>query len=166
MSGTLYPDPIEQEEASKVLRSNRHIVRELRDGPDGQMPLFDNLKPFTIYPDPNRISRVIVKNARGHIHHELAESVHGAPDHIAFKPLHLMSEAEHHVFFQDNSDRLGVWPEVGSRMMERIMTGADMDDGWIVVEPERYRFSLDWHGDVTVKSVIWDYLATETTWSR
>ncbi len=26
--------------------------------------------------------------------------------------------------------------------------------------------SIDWSGDVTVKSVIWEYLATETRWER
>ncbi|MEL6360448.1 MAG: hypothetical protein AAFR21_05140 [Pseudomonadota bacterium] len=166
LAGTLYPDPQAQADAYNVLRSNRHIVRELRDGIDGQMWLFDNLEPFTLYPDPERISRVIVKNARGHMHHEIAENAEGTPDHVAFVPLHLLNPQERNMFESSGDGEIGVWPEVGSRMMERILTGDDMVGGWVIVEPERYRFSIDWRHDITVKTVIWEYLATETRWSR
>ena len=166
LSGTLYPDPQTQPEAYNILRSNRHIVRELREGPGGQMWLFNDLEPFTLYPDPNRIARVVVKNARGHIHHEIAERADGPPDHVAFVPLHILDEHKRAAFESCGEGEIGIWPEVGSRMMERILTRGDMDGGWVIVESNRYRFAIDWRGDITVKTVIWEYLATETRWSR
>ena len=41
-----------------------------------------------------------------------------------------------------------------------------MVGGWIIVEPGRYRYAIDWSDAITVKSVIWEYLATETRWER
>lgn len=165
-AGTLYPDPGNQTEAYNILRSNRNVVRELRDGPDGQLLLFEDLEPFTLYPDPERISRVVVKNARGHIHHEIAEKAEGEPEHVAFMPIRHLGEPERAAFESCGEGKIGVWPEVGSRMMERLTTGHDMVGGWVIVEHERYRFAIDWFGDITVKTVIWEYLATETRWTQ
>ena len=65
LAGSLYPDPETHPEAANVLRSNRDIVRDLKKAPGGQRLLFDDFPPFTLYPDPERVGRVILKNARG-----------------------------------------------------------------------------------------------------
>ena len=39
-----------------------------------------------------------------------------------------------------------------------------MVGGWITVEPGRYRYSVDCANGTVVKTVIWEYLATETRW--
>ncbi|MES4993868.1 hypothetical protein ABVB70_26610 [Agrobacterium radiobacter] len=59
---------------------------------------------------------------------------------------------------------LASWPEAGSRLMQNIVTGQDMLGGWIVVQAERYRYSLGEDGGLVVRSVIWNYLATEIRW--
>lgn len=66
--------------------------------------------------------------------------------------------------YEEIRDGLEVWPEVGSRMMLRVTEGVGLAGGWIVVEEGRYRYAVDWSGDVTVRTVIWDYLATEAVW--
>ena len=59
MVGSPYPDPALHPEASSVLRSNRQVVRSLKWLPDGQRLLFDDLEPFTLYPDTDKIRRVV-----------------------------------------------------------------------------------------------------------
>ncbi|MBP3126070.1 hypothetical protein [Thalassospira sp. ER-Se-21-Dark] len=164
MAGSLYPDPLKFAEAAKVLRSNRDIVRELKAQPDGQLPLFQDLSPFTIYPNLDRIRRVIVKNARGHAYHELGEPVFGEPDWVLVQPLTSLSAESRRAFEEAPISAGGVWPEVGSRMTLRVLAGYDLAGGWIEVEKERYRYAVNWEGEVVIRTVIWDYLATETIW--
>jgi hypothetical protein len=61
---------------------------------------------------------------------------------------------------------LAAWPEVGSPMTVHLLDDQAVVGGWITVEPGRYRYAIDWSGDVIVKTVIWEYLATETRWER
>ncbi len=165
MAGSLYPDPAKHPEAASILRSNRNVVRSLKKGQDGQPILFDNLQPFTLFPDPERVRRVIVKNARGHVYHELGEPLLEAPEHVAFVPLERLSADQHDAFESTSVGAdLAVWPEVGSRMTVNLLDVEAMVGGWITVEPGRYRYSIDWSGTVTVKTVIWEYLATEARW--
>jgi hypothetical protein len=164
LAGSLYPDPARHPEAAGVLRSNRHVVRSLKRLPDGQLLLFDDLQPFMLYPDIERVQRVIVKNARGHAYHELGEPLLDHPVHVAMLPLERMS-AEQRSAFEATGRGLDLWPEVGSRMTTHLVDGQAMAGGWIVVEPGRYRYSIDWSDGVAVRTVIWEYLASETRWS-
>jgi len=108
---------------------------------------------------------VIVKNARGHVYHELGEPLLEAPEHVAFVPLERLSADQHDAFESTSVGAdLAVWPEVGSRMTVNLLDVEAMVGGWITVEPGRYRYSIDWSGTVTVKTVIWEYLATEARW--
>lgn len=167
MAGSLYPDPTKHPEAATILRSNRHVVRSLKRGPDGQLFLFENLQPFTLYPDTDKVGRVIVKNARGHAYHEIGEPLLEAPDHVAFVPLAQLSPGQRDAFeAAGTAAEFAVWPEVGSRMTVQLLDEEAMVGGWITVEPSRYRYSIDWSEAVTVKTVIWEYLATETRWER
>ena len=167
MAGSLYPDPVKNPEAATVLRSNRHVVRSLKRASDEQLLLFEDLKPFTLYPDTDKVQRVIVKNARGHAYHEIAEPLLQAPDHVAFVPLEQLSPEQRDAFETVGTGaELAVWPEVGSRMTVQLFDEEAMVGGWITVEPGRYRYSIDWTEAVTVKTVIWEYLATETRWER
>ncbi len=167
MAGSLYPDPTTHPEAATILRSNRHVVRSLKNRPDGQLLLLHDLQPFTLFPDPDKVQRVIVKNARGHAYHEIGEPLLETPDHVAFVPLvQLSSEQRDRFEAAAIGTELSVWPEVGSRMTVHLRDQEAMVGGWITVEPGRYRYAIDWSDAVTVKTVIWDYLATETSWKR
>ena len=162
-AGSLYPDPMTYPAAANVLRSNRDIVRGLKATPGGQLFLFDNLQPFTLYPDAERVARAILKNARGHAYHELGEPPLGMPVHVSFVPLQSMG-ADDRATFEDIGGSLDVWPEVGSRMTLRVVNGASFAGGWIEVEKGRYRYAIDWSSGITVRTVIWEYLATQTYW--
>lgn len=162
-AGSLCPDRHVHREAARVLRSNRHIVRSLNAMPDGQMFLFPDLKPFTIYPDMERIKNVIIKNARGHVYHELGEPVFDEPSSVMIVPINSMSR-DRRDEFEHRATALDVWPEVGSRMMLRVLNGEGIVGGWIEVEEQRYSYAVDWSGGMTVRTVIWDYLASEVHW--
>ncbi|OCX66855.1 hypothetical protein BFP70_04035 [Thioclava sp. SK-1] len=167
MAGSLYPDPATHPEAASILRSNRQVVRSLKNGPDGQFLLFDNLQPFTLYPDFDKVRNVIIKNARGHAYHETGEPLLEEPDHVAFTPLDRLNPEQRSGFEAVGfNPELSVWPEVGSRMMVHLLDDKTIVGGWITVEADRYRYSMDWTGAITVKTVIWEYLATETRWER
>jgi hypothetical protein len=167
MAGSLYPDPKRHPVAATILRSNRHVVRSLKRGPDGQLILFKDLEPFTLFPDTNKIKRVIVKNARGHAFHDIGEPLLDAPSHVAFVPLALLNPEQRDAFEAvDTHTEPSMWPEVGSRMTFQLLDEEAMLGDWITVEAGRYRYSIDWSDAVTVKTVIWEYLATETRWER
>lgn len=167
MAGSLYPDPAKNPEAANILRSNRHAVRSLKRCPDGQLFLFDDLQPFILYPDSDRVKRVIVKNARGHAYHEIGEAMRDDPDDVVFVPLGVLTPDQRDAFESAGTGiDLGVWPEVGSRMTIQVFDEEAVVGGWVIVEPGRYRYSIDWSSAVTVKTVIWEYLATETRWER
>jgi len=144
IAGSLYPDPTKHPEAATILRSNRHVVRSLKTGPDGQLLSFDDQRPFTLFPDVNRVRNVIVKNARGHAYHDIAEPLLEDPDHVDFAPLELMSQEQRAAFEAAGTDaELAVWPEVGSRMTALILAEEAVAGGWITVEAGRYRYSID-----------------------
>ena len=162
-AGSLYPDSARHPEAANVLRSNRDVVRSLKYEPGGQELLFDGLEPFTLYPDSDRVARVVLKNARGHAYHEIGEPLMETPAKVQFAPLDSMGQLDR-ARFEEIGRGVDVWPEVGSRMTLRVVDGVGLAGGWIEVEQDRYRYAVDWSSGVLVRSVIWDYLATETYW--
>lgn len=116
-------------------------------------------------PDMDRIHRVIVKNARGHAYFEYGEPMMEAPVHVWASPLENLSESERERFEGlDGGGELTVWPEVGSRMMTRVLTGEDLDGGWVIVQEGTYRYAVQQTGGLRVRSVLSEYLATEVQW--
>lgn len=118
-------------------------------------------------PDMIRINKVIVKNARGHAFHEVGEPIMNDPAAVWAHPLALL-KSDQLKEFEGGSDgsALAVSPELGSRMMNRLMTGQDFDGGWIIVQDEVYRFSVSQGGGTRVRSVLSNYLATEVFWEH
>jgi uncharacterized protein YlaI len=122
---------------------------------------------FAWKPETERVNRVILKNARGHAYFEFGEPMLDAPDHVWSCPLVAMTESERGEF-ENGSDAggLAAWPEVGSRMMTRVITGQDMAGVWVVVQDGVYRYTVEQSGGgLTVRSILYEYLATEVQWS-
>lgn len=120
-------------------------------------------------PDIARINRITVKNARGHVYFELGDVTQDEPANVLVRPFATMTVEEERDFESSGSFvSEQAWPEVGSRMMTRMAQAIaanppDMIDGWIIVQPGRYRYQVDASGPL-VKSVIWEYLTTEVYW--
>jgi hypothetical protein len=116
-------------------------------------------------PEIERIKRVVLKNARGHAAYEFGEPMLDEPRQVYFVPLVSMTE-EQRIDFENSDSEHSLFPEVGSRMMTRIMTNEDLENGWVIVQDDIYRYSVTHEGSVLrVKSVLREYLATEVLWS-
>ena len=80
----------------------------------------------------------------------------------AARPLETLTATERAEF--ETIDMGAGWPEVGSRMMIRVMTGQDLDNGWVVVQDGVYRYAVMQQNGVVVRIVIAEYLAAEVRW--
>ena len=118
-------------------------------------------------PETERIHRVIVKNARGHVFFEFGEPILTEPDQVSAAPLESLTVAQRNAFesIQGNNSVAG-WPEVGSPMMARVVTGQDLSDGWVIVQDGTYRYGVVQCGVTLVRSVLYNYLATEVCWNE
>jgi hypothetical protein len=112
-------------------------------------------------PEDERVRNVIVKLARAHIAYEQNEPQLDEPASVAIVPLCSMYEEVRDEF--EASPNTGLWPEVGSRAMHRILVGAEGDYPWIEVQPGRYRYLVA-TGPALVRMVIAEYLAAEVAW--
>lgn len=112
-------------------------------------------------PEAPRLERIVVKNARGHAFFELGEPMRDEPASVVAVPLASQTSEVRSAF---ETVEWTVWPEVGSRMMSRLASGEGLDGGWVIVQPGIYRYAVLQDGGIVVKSVIREYLATETRW--
>jgi hypothetical protein len=86
------------------------------------------------------------------------------PAHVWVSPLERLTTEERARF--EEVDLGSVWPEVGSRMMTRLLTGQDLLDSWVIVQERIYRYAVDQNGGTRVRSVLSEYLATEVFWGN
>lgn len=121
-----------------------------------------NVMTFTA--EMPRIKKVVLKLARGHAIYELNEPQLDEPTHLAFVPL-LSMDPESRVNFEA-CPKSSIFPEVGSRSLQRIVV---IDPGlslWITIQPERYRYLAYVDGGRTIiRIVIGEYLACEVAWN-
>jgi hypothetical protein len=111
-----------------------------------------------------RIERGIVKNACGHAFFEIGEPMMQKPTSVRVVPLEYMKDSERDEF-ESGYDPQGMWPEAGSRMMTRLATGQDLNgDGWVIVQEGVYRYLAIQAGLMTVRTVLYEFLATEVRW--
>ena len=112
-------------------------------------------------PEDERVRNVIAKLARAHVAYEQNEPQLDEPASVSIMPLCAMTDVVRDEF--EASPNTGLWPEVGSRAMHRMLVGAEGDYPWIEVQPERYRYLVA-TGPVIVRIVVAEYLAAEVTW--
>lgn len=123
----------------------------------------------TLSVEVDRVRRVILKLARGHALYELHEPKIEAPSFCGFVPLASCSSEQRDAFEAPQAG-LSVWPEVGSRALQRLLVvqaGSSrelMVPGWVEVQPGRYRYLAFVSGAVTVRIVLSEYLACEVVW--
>lgn len=113
-------------------------------------------------PEQDRINRVAVKNARGHAFYEFGEPMLEDPVHVWAVPLETLT-VDQRTAFEDIEPGPG-WPEVGSRMLTRVITGQDLSGPWVVVQNNVYRYAVAQQGKLLVRAVLYEYLATEVFW--
>jgi hypothetical protein len=119
-------------------------------------------------PEVDRVRNVVLKLAYGHAAYELSAPQLDEPETIEFVPLSLVSPEQRDDFETAGDGGLQGWPEIGSRAFFRACGAPPFHDQhgpWIVVQPGRYRYSVDEDGGVTVRMVVAEYLACRVVWS-
>ncbi|ELT0909210.1 hypothetical protein TX452_06445 [Pseudomonas aeruginosa] len=159
IAGDIAPEKLHRAKIGRILRANSSLLTRLQrartDGAEGPVWAAEN----------DRVSRVILKLARCHAAFELNEPQLHEPSRLGFKPLSLMTEKERTAFESDD-DAFDVWPEVGSRAMQRLLVaGTDtFTEGWLAVQEGNYRFHTSQANGLTVKIVLREYLGCEVVW--
>jgi hypothetical protein len=157
IAGSTDPDAMPRTKIGRTLAERpllRRRLEEARTTSGGQTQF---------RPEHERVSLVLAKLARGHALYELHESCVHDPSEIGFAPLSVLTSTERGAF--EVLDAPCVWPEVGSRMLQRLVTGTDLRaDGWIDVQPGRYRYHASVGDGVDVRIVIQEYLACRVLW--
>jgi hypothetical protein len=162
LTGSTNPDRQDNPTVERILRRSPSLRRRIEGVRSESRTLFDEETSVVWTPERERVERVILKNARGHAYFEYGEPMLEAPAHVWFAPLPVMRPEERSQFEHVLGGSL--WPEVGSRMMTRVLTGQDLLDGWVIAQDDVYRYAVLQEGRLMVRSVIEEYLATEVLW--
>jgi hypothetical protein len=98
-----------------------------------------------------------------HAFFEIGEPIMHKPVSIRIIPLEYLTATEREEF--EDIGGTGLYPELGSRMMTRVLTGQDLTEhGWVMVQEGVYRYSAVQTGMMTIKSVLYEFLGTEVYW--
>lgn len=162
LTGSTDPERQHVPSAARILRRSAKL-RERLDRAKAECRTRAGETRYVWTPEEERIDRIVLKNARGHAFFEYGEPMLEQPQHIWSAPLEALTVQQREDF--ERNDMGELLPEVGSRMLTRVMTGQDLSDGWVIVQDGIYRYSVAQQGAMLVKSVLFEYLATEVWWS-
>lgn len=111
----------------------------------------------------DRVHAVLTKLAQGHAFYEIHATCAYRPDCVECLPLALMSRDQRDVF--DYPKSIAIWPEVGSRAMQRFVARAGVSPGgWINAQHWLYRYHIAYGRKVEARIVIHEYLASCICW--
>ena len=166
LAGSTDPDSQDDPRVARALRRHHSLRARLeRSKTEHQTGAGETRYIWT--PETERVNRVVVKNARGHAFYEYGEPMLTEPDLVWAVPLDSLSVPQRNAFQNIHAHGIvALWPEVGSRMMTRVVTGQDLRDGWVVVQQGVYRYAVAQPGAILVRSVLYNYLATEVCWNH
>jgi hypothetical protein len=112
--------------------------------------------------ETKRIESIVLKLARGHAAFELNEPKLDDPSNLAVLPFPSMVPEVRESF--EASPWSSIWPEVGSRAMQRLVVSDPGVSVWITAQPGYYRYLTSVSVGVIVRMVIGEYLACEVVW--
>lgn len=115
--------------------------------------------------DARRVRNVVLKLARGHAAYEYSEPYLDEPECVSFAPLCVLSTERLRSFETPPAE--SIWPEIGSRAFLRaagVTSHVELDEGWLVIQPGRYRYLVSCSGPTVVRFVLSEYLACEVVW--
>lgn len=161
VSGSTDPQSQHHPNAARVLERNKNLRTRIGKS-RSEYRTQDGETRIIWKPETERIDRIILKNARGHAFFEIGEPMLEQPTCLRSSPIETLS-AKQRADFEYINYGSGC-PEVGSRMMTRFLTADDMAGGWIIVQEGVYRYAVAQTGGMLVRTVLFNYLATEVFW--
>lgn len=157
--GSVNPADFQREKICQILSKRPALASRLMKA--RHETLFGEVL-FTI--EAERVRKVALKLARGHAAFELNEPQLDKPLALSGVPLHVMKSEERERFESPQASascsEIGIWPEVGSRALQRIVAG----EAWVIVQRGRYRYLTSVDDGVVVRMVLSEYLACEVRW--
>jgi hypothetical protein len=162
LAGSTEPEYQENPRVRDILERSPSL-RTIIESSKKESPSADGNWRLDWNPEIDRIKRIVVKNARGHAFYEYAEPMLDDPSLVWLAPIGTLAAPIRGEF--ETIPEPVVWPEVGSRMLTRLVTGQNLSNGWIVVQEGIYRYAVTSDSMVCVKSVLSEYLATEVRWN-
>lgn len=158
ISGSADPALVQREKIARILTERPSIAKRINDSRDKA-----EINPvFQV--EQGRVRTVVEKIARGHALYEL-NLLLDEPIEVLAVPLSLMDSEQRGVFEESGIGAVDVWPEVGSRSMQRLLVVDDtVFNGWIEVQPERYRYAVTQSSGTEVRMVMSEYLACQVRW--
>lgn len=162
LSGSTTPDKQVLENVGRAFKRNPSLRTRLESSKTLAPDEDGNVIPHWM-PETKRLERIVLKNARGHVFYEVGEPMLDEPESISIAPVSFLSENQISNFETVNLGHS--FPEVGSRMMTRLISGADMENGWVVVQDGVYRYSVNWSPRIVVRTFIYEFLLTEVIWA-
>lgn len=151
--GSGVPEDLERPRVRRALARNAALAARFQSAFDPEA--------VAVGAEVGRVRRVIEKMARGLWAYELAEPALGMSAHVGFQPLHTMDAGTRTEFERCRS--AAIFAELGSRMMIRqvLALGEDRGStavGWQDVQPERFRYAVEFDDANVVKVVLREYL--------
>ncbi len=169
LAGSTSPEGQNTQKAVRTFKSSPRLRSMIEQSKTEIETLFGEIET-SFFPDRKRVDHVVVKNARCHALYELDQALSWDPDQVAAVPLQHLTPEQRVGFETAGKGEISGWAEIGTRMFVREVEAAgglhsDFCGSWIVVQGGVYRYSVEVHGDgICVRSVIREYLATETYW--
>lgn len=157
LKGSAKPEGVDREKIKRILAARPDLAARIEQGASE-----DSSGGLMWSVEHDRVQKIVVKLARGHLAYDLSEPHLEAPDSVTCIPLVSLSEQQRADFETVSASGIAGWPEVGSRAFIRACYGGD--SGWIVVQPNRYRYFVANSGRANVRIVLSEYLACEVTW--
>ena len=157
--GTTTPDKRFRPQVSTILASRPKLRVRIE-----KSKRTDGSNGLVWHPAAERVEKIVMKLARGHIAYELGNLHLEPPQFMAISPFPLMS-AEQQLRFNSSSGEVSGWPEIGSRAFINI--GKDRPsayDSWNNLQDGNYRYSIRQSAGDEVRLVIREYLACIVVW--
>ncbi len=161
VSGSAVADEVGREKIRRVLAHSPALAARLR-----RAQVRDHTGNLTWEAETDRARDLVVKLARGHVGYELSLPQLEEPRHVGFVPFPLMTAQQRQEYDSPPPDGLAYWPEVGSRAFDRAVKGWPLryDNGWIDLQPGRYRYLVVQSEGLIARMVLSEYLACEVVW--
>jgi hypothetical protein len=161
ISGTADSNALQRETTKKsllhALGLAERIARARRETDDGV--IFDV--------EHDRVMNVIKKVAAGHVLYELGSLFPLEKAEVNIAPFTSLDPESTSCFENLGVGELALWPEVGSRAIQRLLIGDEnYENGWIHVQRGRYRYSVTQNDVIETRIVFSEYLACSVRWQE
>lgn len=161
IAGTADPNAIQRETTRKSMRHalglTERIARARKETGDGVV--------FDV--EHHRITRIVKKMATGHVLYELGLILPMDDAEVNVVPFPSLDPESISDFERIGAGEFALWPEVGSRAMQRLLIDDEnFENGWVQVQRERYRYSVTQNKSIEVRMVFSEYLACTARWEQ